>query len=72
MGKGLALLGLILIIVGLFPIWVEFIPVAGLGAYASYFDLGVYTLPLGSYFFTEVMLGLIGFGVILLLVGIMK
>lgn len=74
MGKGAALLGLILIIVGLLPILNTLI----LGAYIdlsmilSYFNQGIYSIDLAGYLFTEVMLILVGLGVVLLLVGALK
>ncbi len=73
MGKGLAVLGLILIIVGLLPIWAVYI-----GAYVdlsmilTYFNQGIYSLNLAGYTFTEVMLGLTGLGVLLLIIGAVK
>ena len=69
MGKGLALFGLILIIVGILPL---FMPMIGLGAYVSYFNLGLYSLDLAGYLFTELMLILVGLGVVLLIVGAMR
>ena len=69
MGKGLALFGLILIIVGILPL---FMPMIGLGAYVSYFNLGLYSLELAGYLFTELMLILVGLGVVLLIVGAMR
>ncbi|RDE16882.1 MAG: hypothetical protein C4K47_00690 [Candidatus Thorarchaeota archaeon] len=69
MGKCIALLGLLLIIVGFIPI---ILPLIGYPAYAAYFYLGYYTLPLAGYNFSELMLGLIGLGLILLIVGAVK
>jgi hypothetical protein len=70
MGKGLALFGLILIIVGILPI---ILPMVGFAQYADYFYmLNIYSIELAGYVFSEIMLGLIGLGVILLLVGAMK
>jgi hypothetical protein len=69
MGKGLAILGLLLIIVGILPI---ILPMIGYGAYAAYFYLGYYSLPLAGYDFSELMLILLGLGVILLIVGALK
>ena len=66
MGKGLALFGLILIILGILPL---FMPMIGLGAFAGYFDLGFYSLDLAGYVFSELMLILVGLGVVLLIVG---
>ena len=67
MGKGLALFGLILIIVGILPL---FMPMIYLGQYVDYFYmLGIYTLDLGGYLFSELMLILLGLGVVLLIVG---
>ncbi|MHA2025287.1 MAG: hypothetical protein ACW98U_05230 [Candidatus Thorarchaeota archaeon] len=67
MGKGLALFGLILIIVGILPL---FMPMIGLGQFVSYFYmLNIYTLDLAGYLFSELMLILVGLGVVLLLVG---
>ncbi|MFW9960659.1 MAG: hypothetical protein ACFFDV_06560 [Candidatus Thorarchaeota archaeon] len=69
MGKGLAILGLLLIIVGILPL---ILPMVGFAAYADYFYLGIYTLPLAGYDFSELMLILLGLGVILLIVGAVK
>ncbi len=70
MGKGLALLGLILIIIGILPL---LMPMIGLGTYAAYFDLGIYTLVISAdIYFTELMLILLGLGVVLLIVGAVK
>jgi hypothetical protein len=70
MGKGLALFGLILIIVGILPL---FMPMIGLGAYVDYFFiLGLYSLDLAGYVFSELMLILIALGVIFLIVGAVK
>ncbi len=70
MGKGLALLGLILIIIGILPL---LMPMIGLGTYADYFYmLNIYTLSIAGYDFSELMLILLGLGVILLIVGAVK
>ena len=70
MGKGLALFGLILIIIGILPL---FMPLIGLGTYVSYFFmLNLYSIELAGYLFSELMLILIGLGVVLLLVGAMR
>ena len=70
MGKGLALFGLILIIIGILPL---FMPMIGLGTYVSYFFmLNLYSIELAGYLFSELMLILIGLGVVLLLVGAMR
>lgn len=70
MGKGLALFGLILIIIGILPL---FMPMIGLGQFVSYFYmLGIFELPLAGYIFSEIMLILIGLGVVLLIVGAMR
>ena len=69
MGKALAFLGFLLIIIGILPI---ILPMVGFPQYATYFYLNIYTLPLAGYQFSEVMLGLIGLGFILLIVGAIK
>lgn len=72
-GKALALLGLILIIVGLLPIWATFLAgYVDLSAILVYFDQHIYSIALGSYTFTEVMLILTGLGVVLFLIGLVK
>lgn len=69
MGKGVALFGLILIIVGILPL---FMPMIGLGQFVTYFYmLNIYTLDLAGYLFSELMLILLGLGVVLLIVGAM-
>ncbi len=73
MGKGLAILGLLLIVAGLLPIWATFLTAyVDLSAILVYFDQGIYSIALAGYNFTEVMLGLTGLGVILLIVGAVK
>lgn len=70
MGKGLALFGLILIIVGILPL---FMPMIGLGAFVDYFFmLGLYEITLAGFLFSELMLILIGLGVVLLIVGAVR
>ena len=70
MGKGLALFGLILIIIGILPL---FMPMIGLGAYVDYFFiLGLYEIDLAGYLFSELMLILLGLGVVLLIVGAVR
>ncbi|MFW9768075.1 MAG: hypothetical protein ACFFF9_14240 [Candidatus Thorarchaeota archaeon] len=70
MGKGLALFGLILIIVAILPL---FMPMIGLGQFVDYFYmLNIYTLTLAGYDFSELMLILLGLGVILLIVGAVR
>ena len=70
MGKGLALFGLILIIIGILPL---FMPMIGLGTYVDYFFmLNLYTIELAGYMFSELMLILIGLGVILLIAGAVR
>ncbi|MGY5872829.1 MAG: hypothetical protein RTV72_11325 [Candidatus Thorarchaeota archaeon] len=75
MGKGLAIFGLLLIIVGILPI---IFPLIGLDAYIAYFSLEYYitgfsySLFLGTYEFTELMLILIGVGALFLIIGAIK
>ena len=70
MGKGLALFGLILIILGIFPI-IE--ALLGFELLTSYFYLlGIYSIELIGYQFSELMLILLGLGVVLLIVGAVK
>lgn len=66
MRKGILILGLILLIVGLLPIILQII---GYGMYAAYFYLGFFTIMLAGFAFSELMLILIILGVILLIVG---
>ncbi|TFG30305.1 hypothetical protein EU527_14720 [Candidatus Thorarchaeota archaeon] len=69
MGKALAILGLLLIIVGILPL---ILPMVGFGEYAAYFFLGMYTLPIAGYDFSELMLILMGVGFLLLVIGALK
>ncbi|MFW9847575.1 MAG: hypothetical protein ACFFF4_00440 [Candidatus Thorarchaeota archaeon] len=71
MGKGVALLGLILIILGILPILNTMFLAAyvDLSMILTYFDLGIFSLPLAGFVFTEVMLIFLVLGVILLIVG---
>ena len=71
MGKGLALLGLILIIIGILPL---FMPMIGLGTFVDYFHMLNLFGPfmLAGYEFTDIMLILIGLGAVLLIVGAVR
>lgn len=70
MGKGLAILGLILIIVGILPL---FMPMIGMGQFVDYFFiLGLYEIDLMGYVFSELMLILLGLGVVLLIAGAVR
>ena len=73
MGKGAAILGLILLIVGLLPIIATFlVGIVDLSMILGYFDQGIYSIALAGYVFTEVMLALIIIGVLLLIIGAVK
>ncbi|MFO7835517.1 MAG: hypothetical protein R6V83_02590 [Candidatus Thorarchaeota archaeon] len=73
MSKALTILGLLLIIAGLLPLWAVFIEsYVSLATVLPYFDQGIYSLNLAGYTFTEVMLGLTGLGVLLLIIGAVK
>ncbi len=73
MGKGLVILGIILIVVGLLPIIATVAAIAALDQILPYFTmLGIYQTVIAGYVFTETMLALIGLGVILFLVGLFK
>ncbi|UCE09565.1 MAG: hypothetical protein JSW61_11415 [Candidatus Thorarchaeota archaeon] len=67
MGKGAAGLGLLLIIIGILPILLGMLNM--FPEIAALFDLGFYSLDLAGYVFTEVMLILLGLGIVLLIVG---
>jgi len=69
MGKALAILGLLLIIVGILPI---ILPMVGFAQYAAYFYLGYYSLMVGTYELSELMLILIGVGFLFLIIGALK
>ena len=75
MGKGLAIFGLLLIIVGILPI---ILPMVGFAQYVMYFSLSYYipsisySIMLAGYEFTELMLILLGVGVLFLLIGAFK
>ena len=75
MGKALAILGLLLIIVGILPI---IFPMIGLDAYVAYFSLSYYitgfsyTLMVGSFALTELMLILLGVGFLFLVIGALR
>ncbi len=67
MGKGLALFGLILIILGIFPIIELLIGIDLIGSY--FYMLNLFEITLAGYLFSELMLILLGLGVVLLIVG---
>ena len=68
--KILALLGIILIIIGLWPVWIVYVDF--LATYTALLFLGVYQMPLMGYIFSELMLGMLGIGVVLLVIGAIK
>ncbi len=71
MNKMLALLGIILIIIGLWPVWIVYVEF--LAAYTSMLYLGLLPpQPLMGYIFSELMLGMLVIGVILLIIGAIK
>ena len=74
MGKAAALLGLILIILGVLPILNTMFLAAyvDLSMILAYFDQGIYSLNLAGYVFTEIMLVLLIGGVIVLIAGAMR
>ncbi len=72
MGKGMALLGLILIIVGLLPI---ILGLAGLSVPVItdlFTMLNLYSIELAGFVFTEIMLILLVLGVLLLIIGAVR
>jgi hypothetical protein len=72
MGKGMALLGLILIIIGLLPI---ILGLAGLSVpmITDLFTmLNLYSIELAGFVFTEIMLILLVLGVLLLIIGAVR
>ena len=73
MGKGAAILGLILIIVAILPIIMPMLGLTLLDPFLDYFFmLNLYSLDLGGYVFSEIMLILLGLGVVLLIVGAVR
>ncbi|MFW9789260.1 MAG: hypothetical protein ACFFE2_15710 [Candidatus Thorarchaeota archaeon] len=73
MGKGLALLGLILIIVGLLPVILLLLNVSLPAITDIFYMLGLIDpINLGGYMFSDIMLILIGLGVVLLIVGAVR
>ncbi len=70
MNKILALLGIILILIGLWPVWIVYVDF--LATYGAMLWLGLYQLTLMGYLFSELMLVMLGLGVILLIIGIIK
>jgi len=70
MNKILALLGIILIVIGLWPVWILYVDF--LATYTAMLYLGVYQIELMGYIFTELMLGMLGLGVVLLIIGAIK
>jgi hypothetical protein len=76
MGKGLAIFGLLLIIVGILPI---ILPMIGMGQYVMYFSLNTYiqgfsySLALTpEIVLTEMMLILLGVGILFLIIGALR
>jgi len=69
MGKGMALLGLILIIFGLLPIILGLAGISLPVVTDLFTMLNLYSIELAGYVFTEIMLILIVLGVLLLIIG---
>ena len=69
MGKGTALLGLILIIFGLLPIIFQLVGFSYPMITDLFTMLNLYSIELAGYVFTEIMLILIVLGVLLLIIG---
>ncbi|MFW9967673.1 MAG: hypothetical protein ACFFEA_11015, partial [Candidatus Thorarchaeota archaeon] len=72
MGKGMALLGLILIIVGLLPIIFELAGGLLPEISAFFYMLGLFELDLAGFIFSEIMLILLVLGVLLLIIGAVR
>ena len=70
MNKILALLGIILIIIGLWPVWIAYVDL--LTTYTHLLYLGMYQFQFEGYIFSELMLGSLAVGVILLIIGAIK
>ena len=68
--KILALIGIVLIVIGLWPVWIVYVDF--LATYTALLFLGVYQTELMGYIFSELMLGMLGLGVILLIIGAIK
>jgi hypothetical protein len=65
MGKALALLGLVMMILGVLPL---ILPLLG-STFGASFYLGIYSLEILGYMFSELMLILLIVGFLLLVVG---
>jgi hypothetical protein len=74
MGKVVALLGLILIIVGLIPVIIDVLGITGLTTITDYFFMLNLIAPinLGGFLFSDIMLILIGLGALLFIIGLVK
>lgn len=70
MNKMLAILGIILIVIGLWPVWIVYVDF--LATYTHLLYLAIYQLTLEGYIFSELMLGSLAVGVILLIIGAIK
>jgi len=70
MNKILAILGIVLIVIGLWPVWIAYVDF--LTTYTTLLFLGVYQTELMGYIFSELMLGMLGLGVVLLIIGAIK
>ena len=70
MNKILALLGIILIVIGLWPVWIAYVDF--LTTYTAMLYLGMYQFQFEEYIFSELMLGSLAVGVILLIIGAIK
>ena len=69
MSKGIAILGLILLIVGILPI---ILTLVGFPQYAAFFYLGFISIDLAGIIISELMIVFIVLGVIFLILGIVR
>jgi len=64
------ILGLILIIIGLLPVIATFVTIPGIDQILPYLGmLGIYSMTIGDYVFTETMLALVALGLVLMIAG---
>jgi hypothetical protein len=69
MNKGLIILGLIALIIGVLPILLQ---LTGYGPYAAFWSFHLYEVIIGGILITDIMLILIAVGVISLILGAVK
>jgi hypothetical protein len=74
MGKALAILGILVIIIGLLPLWGGYLSAYyDLSSVIAAFNLGLFApIPVATFFLTDLSIILLGVGFVLLIIGALR